>query len=103
MDLYQAFSQPPGPGRLWISLGAGLLDGPRKSTHTQKTDTNPFQDPQTLFAELDAHNSGRSPGAGGRPLRRRREMRSIDGRQRLRGTADVLSVFKVKFLQISCS
>jgi hypothetical protein len=57
MDLYQAFSQPPGPGRLWISLGAGLLDGPRKSTHTQKTDTNPFQDPQTLFAELDAHNS----------------------------------------------
>ena len=27
------------------------------------------------------------PGAGGRPLRRRREMRSVDGRQRLRGTA----------------
>src|SRR6516162_11624574 len=31
--------------------------------------------------------AGRSPGAGGRPLRRRREMRSVDGRQRLRGTA----------------
>ena len=24
-DLSQAFSQPTGPGRLWISLGAGLL------------------------------------------------------------------------------
>jgi hypothetical protein len=23
-DLYQAFSQRTGPGRLWISLGAGL-------------------------------------------------------------------------------
>ena len=23
--LYQAFSQPTGPGRLWISLGASLL------------------------------------------------------------------------------
>src|ERR1700756_579426 len=62
MDLYQAFSQPPGPGRLWISLGAGLLDGPRKSTHTQKTDTNPFQDPQTLLQNL-THTTptGRGP------------------------------------------
>jgi len=24
-DLYQAFSQPTGPGRLWISLGTALL------------------------------------------------------------------------------
>src|SRR5215472_18811533 len=24
-DLYQAFSQPTGPGRLWISLGPALL------------------------------------------------------------------------------
>jgi hypothetical protein len=31
--------------------------------------------------------AGRPPGVGGRPLRRRREMRSVDGRQRLRGTA----------------
>jgi len=31
--------------------------------------------------------AGRSPGTGGRPLRRRREMRSVYGRQRLRGTA----------------
>src|SRR6516164_477234 len=31
--------------------------------------------------------AGRSPGAGGRPLRWRREMRSAYGRQRLRGTA----------------
>jgi hypothetical protein len=30
---------------------------------------------------------GRFPGAGGRPLRRPREMMSIFGRQRLRGTA----------------
>ena len=31
--------------------------------------------------------AGRSPGAGGRPLRRRREMVLVYSRQRLRGTA----------------
>jgi hypothetical protein len=30
-DLYQAFSQRTGPGRLWISLGAGLLFGESKN------------------------------------------------------------------------
>jgi integrase len=41
-----------------------MLDGPRKRTHTQKTDTNtpsvkkyPLPGPRTLFAELDAHNN----------------------------------------------
>ena len=45
--LYQAFSQPTGPGRLWISLGASLLVVPTETTsqlltkikpaHTQKS------------------------------------------------------------------
>ena len=45
--LSQAFSQPTGPGRLWISLGAVVLLVPirsnesviakRKPTHTQKS------------------------------------------------------------------
>jgi hypothetical protein len=41
-DLYQAFSQPTGPGRLWISLDAGWLfvlggAGPKsQSSHSQK-------------------------------------------------------------------
>jgi hypothetical protein len=39
-----------------------------------------------ISLNLDAI-AGRSPGAGGRPLRRRRQMVSIYGRQRLRGTA----------------
>src|SRR5262245_26312695 len=38
-DLSQAFSQPPGPGRLWISLGAILYQpiNLKKTTHTQKS------------------------------------------------------------------
>jgi hypothetical protein len=45
--LSQAFSQPTGPGRLWISLGASLLVVPTETTsqlltkikpaHTQKS------------------------------------------------------------------
>jgi hypothetical protein len=34
--LYQAFSQPTGPGRLWISLGAILLSDPS----SQMTESN---------------------------------------------------------------
>jgi hypothetical protein len=34
--LYQAFSQPTGPGRLWISLGASLLS----NTSSQMTESN---------------------------------------------------------------
>ena len=45
--------------------------------------------------------AGRS--AGGRPLRRRREMMLTSAKPRVRGTTDVLSVVKVNFLQMSCS
>jgi hypothetical protein len=34
--LYQAFSQPTGPGRLWISLGASLLS----DISSQMTESN---------------------------------------------------------------
>src|SRR5262249_23483096 len=41
-DLYQAFSQRTGPGRLWISLGA-LLQQPISATEKQLTTAQPFR------------------------------------------------------------
>src|SRR6516164_4556000 len=42
-DLYQAFSQPTGPGRLWISLSAGLLDAPLASSPKKPITNNTSQ------------------------------------------------------------
>src|SRR5262245_759706 len=41
-DLYQAFSQRTGPGRLWISLVA-LLQQPISATEKQLTTAQPFR------------------------------------------------------------
>ena len=41
-DLYQAFSQRTGPGRLWISLGA-ILQQPTSAPEKQLTTVQPFR------------------------------------------------------------
>jgi hypothetical protein len=41
IDLYQAFSQPNGPGRLWKSLGAVVLFVPIKSQRVSYNQKKP--------------------------------------------------------------
>jgi hypothetical protein len=59
----------------WFTAGNGC-EGPQ-----------PSKPPPIIVATNGWAIAGRSPGAGGRPLRRRREMVLIYGGPRLRGTA----------------
>jgi hypothetical protein len=54
---------------------------------TAARDRKPSRPPLIIVATTGWAIAGRFPGAGGRPLRRRRGMMPIYGRQRLRGTA----------------
>src|SRR6516162_719065 len=58
-DLYQAFSQRTGPGRLWISLGA-ILQQPISAPEKQLTTAQPFPRSVIHLSEMYPNRCQRS-------------------------------------------